>query len=249
MAFNKSKFLRVIFYLSLMVCVFSFFYKNQLPIKTEVLPFLFSKPIQTPTDKGPFQIIKDGVIYKIDPLYNYEFYGLVVSHHRSFSGADYYHDMKKDYLNVEDVCVVYADNISSGVYRRAKFSSGPWRCDYRLDSAKDSPAFKDQDFLNAHVLTQDPRLVSEISQVDNGDQIYIKGYMVNYSNGYGLDRESSASQDVAGASSSKLIYLTDFQLYKKNDNIWHYIFIVSGGLAFFSIVLGLVNFLFFSKHH
>jgi len=58
--------------------VISYFLRNRLPDKGAILPSLGQDPVQTGTDlPGPFDVTRKGVTYVVDPIFNYELWGMV----------------------------------------------------------------------------------------------------------------------------------------------------------------------------
>ena len=58
-----------------------------------------------------------GVDYRVEPLFSYELYGLVVSY-RQHDGESSMHRWSNDHLNMADVCVVWSDTAFSPTLRK-----------------------------------------------------------------------------------------------------------------------------------
>ncbi len=84
----------------------SFWNRNDLPQNIDYAPEILNEPLQTATRKPSFDVSYNGVEYLVEPEYAYDLYGLIVSyrHHDD----DNLHLMANDYLNMLDVCVVWA---------------------------------------------------------------------------------------------------------------------------------------------
>ncbi len=227
--------LNYIFLALLSITILASFYKDRLPPPKEALPIILKEPIQTPTEKEPFEITIKGQKYYIKPRFNYELSGLVVSHHHSSSITDYYHEQWKDYVNNADVCVVYDANVKNGVYQRLKFSSGSWTCYYRYNNAEDGSMFSGRDFSNNHLLTDDPVIAKRILSTKKGDQIHLKGYLVGYGQDERYLRESSTTRDDTGC---EVIFVTEYQILKPANQLWRFIFKTTRALT---IIVGLIG--------
>jgi len=232
---SQKQILKILFLLFVTLWLIAFFQKDKLPNKDQMLSSQLQEPFQSETSMEPFSVRVKGETYKINPVFNYELYGLVVSDHLSSSWIDISHEKAKDYLNVEDLCVVYGENISSGIYSSLKFSSGDWTCYVNWTGSmqqqiQESQQFKGHYLSNNHILTEDPVLVKRILSTNKGDQIYFKGYLVNYTNERvwnSFYRKSSTTRDDVGGTACEVIYATDFQILKKANVFWRFIYTFS----------------------
>lgn len=227
--------------------VVSFVQKDTLPPPSEILPVLYKEPLQTLTSAASFSITKNGQTYTIKPLFNYELYGLVVSCHRSSSWEDYYHEQWKDWINVKDLCVIWGDNFKSGSYRKMTFQNGSWTCYYNLkpgEPLSEWTKFAAQCLSNNHLVVADERVSRSIMKVEKGDQVYFKGYLVNYGRGGNPDqRRSSTVRSDTGNGACEVVYVEDFKILKKANVEWKWlfhfsIFLVFTTLAGFLLLLG-----------
>ena len=184
------KILKIILLIGIALLVVSFIQKNKLPFsKNEVVEELFQEPIQTKIDKDEFKVNSNGIAYTITPLYDYELYGLVVSYHNSNYWLDYYHNEWKDFINVKDICVIWGDNISTEVYKAMKFSSGSWTCYAKFNHGIKKEIwskYKSNCLSNNHLLSDNEEIKKILKKVEAGDQIYLKGYLSEYSNDEGF---------------------------------------------------------------
>ena len=86
----------------------SFWNRNDLPQNIEYVPELLSEPLQTATRKPSFDAHYNGVKYLIEPEFEYDLYGMIVSY-RHHNGVRI-HLMANDHLNMLDVCVIWGEN-------------------------------------------------------------------------------------------------------------------------------------------
>ena len=120
---------------SLLLLVVSFWNRNELPIHSEIHPDLASKPIQMPVQRSEFPVNVDGNDYFIQPLYDYEIYGMVVSYrlHNGDTGA---HLRWGDYLNVADYCVVWSESAFEKNLSELEFWNQEWTCYWQTSNLK-----------------------------------------------------------------------------------------------------------------
>ncbi len=230
---SLEKFSKNLFLAGLLLLCISYFQKDKFPQVSEILPQLYKEPSQAQTQTQPFSVKKRGFTYNITPIYNYELYGMVVSYHLSSVWWDYYHNEEwKDYLNFKDIGFIWGDNLKSGVYRDMKFRSQSWTL-YWSPRSCNSVAwskFKSSEASNNHILASDPEVEREIMQAEKGDQVYMKGYLVNYSNSANSgDRKSSTVRDDSGC---EVVFVTDFKVLKKSNVLWRFLYTLSKYFVF-----------------
>jgi len=238
-----KKTIKIILLIAIVIFILSYFQKNRLPAKEGILPELYQAPIQTETSEAPFKAEKGGVIYNITPLYNYELYGLIVSGHNSKNWLDYYHEKWEDFINLKDVCVVWGENIETGAYWDLKFKNGSFTCYIDFKSGVDKNAayqkFKNEALSNNHLLSVDESINKKIMKAQEGDQIYLKGYLVRYAHD-DFQRGSSITRNDAGNGACETIYLTDFKIIKEANAFWRVAFFITRYLIIVSIIILLV---------
>ncbi|MEL7373434.1 MAG: hypothetical protein AAGJ36_03140, partial [Pseudomonadota bacterium] len=86
--------------------------RNDLPGSIAFDAGIDRAPLQRATERYPFQANWDGIDYQIEPEYDYELTGLVVSF-RQHDGESRMHRLTEDHLNVADLCVVWGDTARS----------------------------------------------------------------------------------------------------------------------------------------
>jgi hypothetical protein len=220
-----KRFLKPVFFVIAAIFVVSAFQKDRFPDKEDILPELFREPSQTAAQAGPFSVEIKNVRYDITPLYDYELYGMIVSYHHSKVWWDTDHKESRDFVNTSDICVFWGDNLKSEVYKKMKFSSGCWTCYWDFKSSarqNDWANFRQDCGSNNHILTDDPALNRRILSAERGDQIYIRGYLVKYTqkDWGGFQRASSTIRTDNGC---EVIFVKDFRILKKANPGWRYL--------------------------
>lgn len=219
---------KYIFLLSLLVLAVSSFKRQELPAPEKVTGNLNNDPVQTPTDVQPFEAEKNGIIYVVTPLYNYELNGMIVSYHHSSDWFDYYHEEWKDYINIEDICVLWGDNVSSGVYQKMKFENKSFSCweSFKPEATQqDWGKFRADQWSNNHILTNNSDIEKKALAAKTGDQIRMKGYLVKYSvKGKNGERTSSTTRDDTSQNACEVIFVNDFEIMEASNPEWQEIY-------------------------
>ncbi len=192
------------------------FIKNKLPDSSQINNNLLSEPIQTETAAEPFSIQKKDLSYTINPLYNYELHGLVVSKHNAQSMLDYYHGEWNDSLNMFDICVLWGGNLKDNNFKNLHYKNGNFTCYVRAKSRKTWSKFNMDELSNNHLLVDDAAIAKILSKVKRGDQIYMKGYLAEYSHNQGFERGTSTSRTDKSGGACETVFLKKFEIIKKN---------------------------------
>lgn len=238
-----KKFFKVLWLLSLLTLVFAYLQKDNLPSPGQIDSQLSQNPIQSEIKKADIQVQDGEFDYKITPKYNYELWGLVISQHDSRSWIDLYH--KNDPFNIKDICVFWGGNVKSGVYEKMKFSSADWTCHYQF---KDNISqdwwtkFNQNEGSNNHLLAANTQIAEKIQSTTIGDQVHLKGYLVNYTisqDGKLISgRNTSITRTDTSENNCEVVYVTDYEIIAPENVLFHNLFQWSGyALLFLSIVI------------
>lgn len=240
-----KRILQIILILSATALIISYFLKDQLPDKSEIDERLYQEPMQEATDKEPFKKEVGGIRYNIKPITSYELYGLVVTYHNANKWWDYYHKEWDDFINLKDICVIWGNNIDKEVYKQMKFESGSWTCYFEGKYGADvdlGNKFTYSHLSNNHLLDDNEEVAKKIEEAEIGDQIYFKGYLVEYSHGDGqFKRGTSTTRLDSGNNACETVYVTDFEIIKKNEDIWREVFKYAKYPLIGSLVLLILN--------
>ncbi|MDD5644451.1 MAG: hypothetical protein PHO00_03260 [bacterium] len=215
-----KKFLKLIFSVSLVVCLYAYFFKaGKFPDGKEILPQLYREPSQVKCDVQPFEVKSGRIIYTVKPLYEYQLYGMIVSQHDSSSWWDYYHKDWKDSLNIRDIGVLWGDNLKTEVYKDMKFKSGSWTLYWYYPNSEVRSRFNETHGSNNHLLVSDENIIQMIKTARAGDQIYFEGYLAEYSYP-GWSRGTSVSRTDTGSGACETVFVTGFKILKRANVFW-----------------------------
>lgn len=233
---GKSAFLRrlygeagakaTLFRLGLLACLvlwlLALLFDDRLPPANDILPPLYGEPQQSAEGvPGPFRVMVKKATYVVTPLFHYELAGLVVSQHRSDSLIDISHRRWKDFLNIKDLCLVWGQNIRSGVYREIRFWNRDFTCMCEFPDPEVARLFSGRHLSNNHILSADRRLSRLILSVRPGDQIRFRGYLVQYSQPANqFTRGTSIVRDDVGNGACETVFVTDFQILRRANPVW-----------------------------
>jgi len=171
-------------------------------------------PRQTPTDRQPFDVQVGGQRYRIEPLFDYELEGVIVSYHDADSFIDtWHHDRWKDFLNVRDLCVIWGDNVRGGVYRDMDFRNDSWTCWAYWPDRETGARFRMDELSNNHLLTDASRIQQALMAARPGDHVRFRGMLAGYENpANGFVRGTSTRRDDRGNGACETVFLTDFEV-------------------------------------
>jgi hypothetical protein len=214
---------KFVFFISILLFVFSFFWKGRLPDKKEILPLLYRDPVQTPTSDSPFNVARAGKTYHIVPVADYEQYGMVASYHNSSAWWDIYHKSWGDLINVKDICVIWGNNIVTEIYKKLTFRSASFHVEVRTKPGVpygEWGKYRNDCLSNNHLLADNPKINNLIMATEKGDQVYLRGWLVNYSiNNMGY-RRSSISRSDTGMGACEVIFVKEYKILKKANTEW-----------------------------
>lgn len=229
--------LKIFFIISIAVLAVSFFMKDRLPDSSEILDETRVAPLQSETTAGQFVARAGGTAYLVNPRFDYELTGMVVSFHNSFAYNDYAHKEWGDYLNIMDMCVLWGSNLDGNLYKKFKFTNMNWTCFYKTGDDTAWHEFKQNEISNNHLLVEDQAITKLARTIGVGDQIDIKGYLVDYSAANGFNRKTSVTREDTGQGACEVVYLTDLKFLKRANFLWRKLFPVSAVSAAMSALI------------
>jgi hypothetical protein len=205
--------------ISALVAMVAFWNRNVLPADIDYISGLDSEPKQNPIVQTPFSVTYKNINYTVEPQYDYELFGLVVSY-RHHDGDSMLHKLWNDHLNAADVCVLWGGTAKSSFLNKLKFWNGQFTCNVKTNDREAWANFNMTELANNHLITNDDYLRDKISSMRVGDQIYIKGRLASYGSGGGGKRGTSTTRTDTGNGACETIYVDDFQIVQRPPNIW-----------------------------
>ena len=235
---------RLVFLVSLVATVYLYFLKDELPDASFYDLSQLGEPVQTITRVDSFTTRANGQKYVIKPRYDYELDGVVVSLHDADEFLDVTHHRRwQDFINLRDLCVIWGDNVKSGVYRQMEFHNGTWTCWFSWPNREVGERFDDAQLSNNHLLIDDDEIKRKLMQAEPGDHIRLKGMLVEYSNpGNGFQRGTSTTRTDTGNGACETIYINEFEVIKKANHGPRRFYAVAFGMTMLSLAAVIVLF-------
>ena len=214
-----------IFAVSLILFIPACWQRDSFPDPLLVVPELLKEPRQQAVEISPFTLQRNGVDYRIQPLYEYELYGLVVSYqfHDSRFGL---HKLWNDHLNVADVCVLWGDNVRQLDLDDFDFWNGQFTCNVSTGSSEAWSKFNMFQLSNNHLILDDPGLRDQLEDIRIGDQIRLRGWLAEYSHGGGK-RGTSTTREDTGNGACETLFVRDYTLLGSMHNGWRPLMMLS----------------------
>ena len=204
---------------SALTLVVAFWNRNDLPSGIHFQPQLTHEPRQRPLDQAPMTVPYAGVEYRVEPLFSYELYGLVVSY-RQHDGESSMHRWSNDHLNMADVCVVWSDTAVSPTLPKLDFWNGIFTCNVQTRDSVAWANFKMNQLSNNHLISADPFIRDRVADVRVGDQIRVKGSLVRYGAVGGGLRGTSTTRDDTGDGACETILVDEFEIIAPGFSGW-----------------------------
>jgi hypothetical protein len=187
------------------------------PIASEMIDAsLLDPPIQTETSRQPFSFEFRGQEVRVRPVAEYSLSGLVMSHNDVESFADIYHDASS--VDTKDLCLLSGGSLASDDFHTLEVWSGPFTCYYR--AAVPPARFSPSDLGNNHMITMDDGIRDRLATVHRGDQVRLRGLLVDYQMGDWRDfwRKTSTRRD---DDDCEVVFVESFEVVREAAPLWH----------------------------
>ncbi len=123
-----------------------------------------------------------------------------------------------------------------------RFESGSWTCWAKPETAEAQTRFFGQHLSNNHLISDNRQIKKRIMSAERGDQIYLKGYLANYSQPGGGFRGTSTTRTDTGNGACETIYVEEFEILKKSNRFWRFLFTLSTLLVAASLIFFIAEF-------
>jgi hypothetical protein len=204
---------------SALTVVVAFWNRNDLPGAIDFHPRLEDEPRQREIHERPLSVPYAGVEYRVEPLYDYELYGLVVSF-RQHDGESSMHRWSNDHLNVADVCVVWSDTAFSPTLGELDFWNGIFTCNVQTRDSVAWANFRMNQLSNNHLISANPFIRDRVAEIRIGDQIRVKGSLARYGAAGGTLRGTSTTREDSGDGACETILVEEFEIVVPGFSGW-----------------------------
>ena len=199
--------------------VVSFWNRNDLPRNIDFLPEVLGEPQQKATKVRAFIAGFNGVDYFVEPEYEYDLAGMVVSY-RHHDGNSRLHFLANDHLNMLDVCVVWGDSAASGLLHKINFWNGIFTCNVSTRDSEAWKAFSMEELSNNHLISDDETIRRQVKDIAIGDQVRVRGYLASYSSENGGKRGTSTTRTDTGDGACETLFVEQFEIIKPAVSYW-----------------------------
>jgi len=231
--------INVIVVVSFFWLLVSFWNRNELPGSIDYVAAIADEPQQKRTERQTFDAVWDDVGYKVEPEYDYDLVGMVVSfrHHDNNSRM---HRLADDHLNMLDVCVVWGNNTNGAQLDKIDFWNGIFTCNVQTRDQEAWDSFDMHQLSNNHLISDDEYIRDRVRKIKVGDQIRVRGVLASYESPGG-HRGTSTTRTDTGDGACETIYVDRFDIVKPATSLWR----ISMYVALATLLAGL--FRFFSR--
>lgn len=213
--------------LSFALLIISFWNRNDLSNDMVIVDELKQEPTQKIVNKTAFSTTINKIEYEIQPLFEYELYGLVVSY-ELHDGNYNLHKRWNDHLNVADYCVVWDTNAFTEFLPKMKFWNGQFTCNFETRNQLAWDNFNTEQLSNNHLISDDEYIRKKLRNINIGDQIRITGWLSSYENlSNGGLRNTSITREDQGNGACETIYVNDVRVLKGYNSTWRYVMYLS----------------------
>ena len=201
---------------ALVVC---FWNRNDIPASIDLDARLADEPVQRPISSAPQTLRYADTDYRVEPIYEYELHGLVVSY-RQHDGESFMHRWSNDHLNMADVCVIWGESARSEHLGKLRFWNGIFTCNVQTRDSEAWASFRLYELANNHLISADPRIRDRVADVRIGDQIRIRGSLARYGAVGGGMRGTSTTREDTGDGACETILVEEFAIVERGSSRW-----------------------------
>ena len=213
----------------------SFWNRNELPGNIDYVAEMQREPTQKPTTERPFEAKYEGVNYQVEPHFEYDLYGTVVSY-RHHDGDSRMHMRSNDHLNMLDVCVIWGDNTNNPRLDKIDFWNGIFTCNVQTRDQAAWEAFDMYQLSNNHLISDDDFIRDRVKDVRIGDQIRLRGLLASYGSENGGKRGTSTTRLDTGDGACETLFVQHFDIVRPARSYWRISMYASLGV----LLLGLL---------
>ena len=213
------KYNNVIIVISFVWLLVSWWHRNEIPGSIDYVPELANEPEQKRTQKRPFELMFNGVPYRVEPEYEYDLTGMIVSY-RHHEGNSRMHSLANDHLNMLDVCVIWGDNPRNNRLHKIDFWNGIFTCNVKTRDPIAWENFDMRQLSNNHLISDNEYIRKQVHKIKIGDQIRVRGYLAGYTSGGGSKRGTSTTRTDTGDGACETIYVEQFRILEPATSYW-----------------------------
>jgi hypothetical protein len=124
-----------------------------------------------------------------------------------------------------------------------RFTSDSWTCTYYWPNHEVGSRFNHTCLSNNHLLSHDESVTKSLLKTSPGDQIYLSGYLAEYSHSNGdFHRGTSTKRTDTGNGACETIYVEEYEILKTGNPFWRMTFTISKYVILLSLLLMIIRF-------
>ena len=144
---------------------------------------------------------------------------MIVSY-RHHDGNSRMHMQSNDHLNMLDVCVVWGENATGSHLRKLDYWNGIFTCNVKTRDSDAWAAFDMYKLSNNHLLSNDEFIRDQVTDIQIGDQIRVRGWLASYGSEGGGKRGTSTTRNDTGDGACETIFIDRFEIVEPAVNYW-----------------------------
>ena len=219
---------------SALILVVSWWNRNAIPANIDYDSRIENEPQQTATRERPFDVSLKGIEYRVEPEFDYDITGMVVSFRHHDEEYSRMHRLAQDHLNMLDVCVIWGDNTRAQL-QKIQFWNGLFTCNVKTRSRTAWQSFDMNQLSNNHLLSDDEDIRDRVRDIRVGDQIRVRGVLASYTSPAGK-RGTSITRTDKGDGACETLYIESFEIVQAARSNWR----TAMYAALLTLILGLV---------
>ena len=226
---------RTAFFSSALLAAVAFMKRNDFPSPDTLSADIADEPVQRATTKQAFTAEYAGVRYAVEPEFEYELHGMIVSY-RKHDAKSRMHRAANDHLNVADLCVVWGETAASPHLNDISFWNGIFTCNFSTRSQEAWDSVDVAQIANNHLISDDESIRTEIARVSIGDEIRVRGWLASYGTG-GAKRGTSTTRTDTGDGACETIFVQEFAITSRSRNPWRSALYAALGVLALTVVV------------
>lgn len=217
----------------LLLLALAWWFRGGLPPPSEARSELLRPPRQSATSRKLFVHKLNGYEYMVEPVAEYDCAGLVVS--TNYTWRDMF-ALAGSPIDTPDLGMVWDMNLQSGDLHKVSFWSGEFTLNFQHAPGV---KFYMENAGNTHVLAASDDVYSQITSLRRGDQIRLRGALVNY---YRTDwgphwRKSSLTRTDTGNGACEVMFVESVEVLQRGTPLWYFLY----GAAFWLLLVSLAG--------
>ncbi len=214
------KYLKFLFLLSGLCYAISIWQVSSLPDSKEIQSDLSNDPIQIlKQNEEKFILDYKGDEYLIEPVATYDITGMIVSHNNIQALDDIYHNSNS--VDVRDLCLIWGRNAENDNHLHFNFKNEPFSCHINQKDNDPDAEFRMENLSNNHLLVSSLKLRDQIYSLHPGDQVRLKGWLINYGDKIGEPyRRTSLVRSDDGNGACEVMYVEDVEVLARWNSKW-----------------------------